>query len=91
MREKWVKAIRRKNFHPTEHSKVCSNHFTAADFDRERLGKRWLKKGAIPSIFNFNNNEIRKRRKKLICSPEQSLTGMYLINKINSIVGTSMV
>ena len=64
--EKWVKAIRRQNFVPSKHSRLCSSHFQPSDLiehsadtnvSRQRqhkdrkLAKRYLRKGAIPSIF----------------------------------------
>ena len=64
--EKWVRANPRKDFVPSKNSKLCSLHFQPADFvdvhkdtnkqrDKARadkkLRKRYLKDGAVPSIF----------------------------------------
>lgn len=63
--DKWVRANPRKDFVPTQHSKLCSLHFKPSDFVDERrdsnvqrrksldnkLVRRHLREGAVPSIF----------------------------------------
>lgn len=64
LRKKWISAIPRKNWSPTQHSKVCSMHFLETDIMRY---DKWLQpdetiqnlllahprldKNAVPSIF----------------------------------------
>jgi hypothetical protein len=63
---KWLRAIPRKDFQPSKHSRMCSLHFTDDDFVVERTDKqdrrrrknaashlvnRYLKKDAVPSVF----------------------------------------
>lgn len=64
---KWVRAMGRKRFVPSIHSTICSLHFKEDDFVREsrdsnasrkrgrgeeRMKRRYLKKDAIPSVFD---------------------------------------
>jgi len=65
LREKWRRANPRKDFVPTEHSRLCSLHFHPSDFVDVRTDKnvarlkkkpekplrRQLKEGAVPSVF----------------------------------------
>ncbi|XP_054712791.1 G patch domain-containing protein 11-like isoform X2 [Uloborus diversus] len=37
----------------TDHTKICSKHFSPEFFDREKFGGTWLKKDAVPTIFNI--------------------------------------
>ncbi len=49
--EKWISAIRRKNWLPTQHSCICSEHFQASCFhDEPNLQGHSLKEGSILSI-----------------------------------------
>jgi len=65
--DKWVKAISRKDFVPSQYSRVCSKHFLPSDFVEvsedsnvtrhkpktdKKLMNRYLKKDAVPSIFD---------------------------------------
>ena len=64
--DKWIRASPRKDYKPSEHSKLCSLHFKPSDFVVERrdsnaqrrkslddkpLVRRRLKEGVVPSIF----------------------------------------
>ncbi len=53
IRKKWIVNIRRINFQITKHTKVCSVHFNPDDFV-EGTSSRRLKKGAVPSVFEWN-------------------------------------
>lgn len=49
--DQWVKAVRRATWQPTKYSFLCSDHFA---LDSYKSGaKRYLKNGAVPTIFNF--------------------------------------
>lgn len=54
---KWVVAIRRDDFVITPHTWVCSRHFKVDDVREptSEKGRRLLKKGAIPTLFQWNN------------------------------------
>ncbi|XP_065679786.1 THAP domain-containing protein 1-like [Hydra vulgaris] len=52
LRQKWITALRRKNFtDPRKSAVVCSKHFTEANMDRTSLSCVRVRYGAIPSIF----------------------------------------
>ncbi len=53
IRKKFIVNIRRINFQITKHTKVCSVHFKPDDFV-EGTSRRRLKKGAVPSVFEWN-------------------------------------
>lgn len=64
LRKEWLVKMRRESFEPTKHSRICADHFTADCFEqnlavRRSLGSEFkpgrldLKKGAVPTIFNF--------------------------------------
>ena len=38
--KKWIHALRRENWQPTKHSRLCSLHFGPDDFEMERTEKR---------------------------------------------------
>ncbi len=65
-REEWLPFIKRKDFKPTDYTKICSLHFTPTDFeefhmdtnntrkresDTPQLKCRRIKRGACPTIF----------------------------------------
>ncbi|XP_054715885.1 uncharacterized protein LOC129225318 [Uloborus diversus] len=52
-RKLWESKIGRKNFKASDHSRICSKHFSEDCFDRLKFGATWLKPNAIPTIFNF--------------------------------------
>lgn len=58
--QKWLVAIKRENFKPTKHSRLCSDHFENTDFI-VRFGQKYLEKSAVPSIFNFPQH-LQKRK-----------------------------
>lgn len=60
---KWVAAIQREDFEPTNASVVCSKHFRDSDYTRspsltKSLGvpvkRARLNRGAVPSVFSYN-------------------------------------
>ncbi|XP_041639267.1 uncharacterized protein LOC121507149 [Cheilinus undulatus] len=56
-RRKWIVAIRRVYLVVTPHTRVCSRHFPEGDFRESSsvAGRRLLKKGVVPSLFEWNN------------------------------------
>ena len=59
LREKWVKSIKRKDYIPGEHHRVCSQHFHGAK-NQGRLD--------VPNIFPLLPQSIQKKPPK-ICLP----------------------
>ncbi|XP_044751591.1 uncharacterized protein LOC123311602 [Coccinella septempunctata] len=51
LRKKWVEAVNRENFQPSEAAKLCSKHFQPDDYYINVHGNKCLKKEAIPSVF----------------------------------------
>ena len=52
-RRRWLHAVKRVNFDPSDQVKICSEHFLQSDYkQREDLSSRFfLKDNAIPSVF----------------------------------------
>ncbi|XP_063734613.1 uncharacterized protein LOC134861367 [Eleginops maclovinus] len=62
VRAEWLRRIRRDNFSPTKHSKVCSRHFKSTDFVVTAGGLRKLQKGSVPVLFSWNGFELSAPR-----------------------------
>lgn len=61
-RKKWIHAVRRKDFKPSQGSRICSRHFTEKDYDPPVIsGPLRLKKTAIPSVFDFPEHLLPKQ------------------------------
>lgn len=52
-RRLWEQQLRRENFEATDHTRICSKHFTDDCFDKAKFGGTHLKKDVFPTIFNF--------------------------------------
>ena len=69
LRRLWVFAMKREGFQPSDSSSLCSEHFKAEDFEvgnkswKNRVHK-FLKKGAVPSIFKTSLPSHLKAQKK---------------------------
>lgn len=77
--KKWVIAVKRKNFTPTQWSRLCSVHFIDSDYQlRPGASKPLLKCNSVPSIFPsfptyYQKHEInRKDPTKRIHTPVNS-------------------
>ena len=62
VRKIWIGKIRRKNWTPSQHSRLCSQHFTHDCFEQDLVAMQYagwkpkrlsLKAGAIPIIFDY--------------------------------------
>uniref|UniRef100_A0A3Q2T1J1 THAP domain-containing protein 1 n=1 Tax=Fundulus heteroclitus TaxID=8078 RepID=A0A3Q2T1J1_FUNHE len=51
VRRHWLTKILRQDFSPRRETRVCSRHFLPDDLVQTPRGKRCLKKGAIPVLF----------------------------------------
>lgn len=61
--KEWLSQIKRENFLPTKHSKLCSEHFEEDCFIYQNFtGRRLLKRNAVPTKFSFS--KTKKQRKK---------------------------
>ncbi|GBO03048.1 hypothetical protein AVEN_38552-1 [Araneus ventricosus] len=61
-RKLWEVKIKRVNFKATQHSKICSKHFTPGSFDSTKFGGTWLKPDAVPQI--AHSSTMAKSEKK---------------------------
>lgn len=50
LRNQWIAKIGRKNWNPSKHTKICSDHFNQEDFFKTAKGFRKIKIGATPSL-----------------------------------------
>ena len=79
LKKKWVHATKRAHFKPSAHSRVCSDHFLPGDYVEQSwaskeagVTRRYLKKGAVPSVFPWtqekepSNRSIRMQQRKQI-------------------------
>uniref|UniRef100_A0A3Q0R0A9 THAP domain-containing protein 1 n=1 Tax=Amphilophus citrinellus TaxID=61819 RepID=A0A3Q0R0A9_AMPCI len=60
LRRQWIVAIRRENLAIKAHTRVCSRHFKPEDIKEpaSETGRRRLKKGAVPALFEWNNYSV---------------------------------
>ena len=50
--KQWLQAMKRKQFIPSQYSKICSEHFLSSDIlDRPGTYKKHLKPDAVPTVF----------------------------------------
>lgn len=62
--KKWVHVMRRENWQPSKHSRLCSDHFKESDYlVRPGCTVNLLKPDAVPSIFNFPKHLLQKEEK----------------------------
>uniref|UniRef100_A0A8D8ZTA6 THAP domain-containing protein 2 n=1 Tax=Cacopsylla melanoneura TaxID=428564 RepID=A0A8D8ZTA6_9HEMI len=50
-RAQWIRAVRRKNWSPSSHSKLCSDHFKEEDLDRTSLSCVRVRDHGVPTLF----------------------------------------
>jgi len=64
-RQQWIQKVRRDNWSPTANSVLCSRHFESEDFepDAEFRMRKELKRGAIPTIFDYPQHLQPKKQK----------------------------
>ncbi|XP_069704798.1 uncharacterized protein [Periplaneta americana] len=76
--KKWVAAVGRRNFIPTRHSRICSEHFRKEDYlVRPNTNVPQLNSSAVPSIFHAHpkkaTRKTRNRRKKLCDATSENI------------------
>ena len=65
LRKKWIQAVRRMNFEPKSHDRICSDHFLPSDFrDDTSLLIKLLKEDAVPSVFKGFPTHLQTPAKK---------------------------
>ena len=69
--------MRREKWSPTKNSKICENHFLPSDYNFpppiiiEFSCKKYLKRDAVPSIFNFPD-QVKGRYKSTYTPPKKN-------------------
>ncbi|XP_054877789.1 uncharacterized protein LOC129352697 [Poeciliopsis prolifica] len=60
LRKRWIAAIRRDNLVFKPQTRVCSRHFKPEDIkeSKKKMGRRRLKRGAVPALFQWNNYSL---------------------------------
>ena len=71
-------------FKITPHTKICSRHFTEDDFRITYRGKKFLKRNAVPSIFNRNKSSSWRSRdtKNSASSSNQETSRVCVTNSV---------
>ena len=59
-KNQWIQAIKRANFQPTKHSRLCSDNFGIEDYHIQEGGSFRLNNDAIPSVFEAFPNHLKK-------------------------------
>ncbi|XP_057187621.1 THAP domain-containing protein 2-like [Triplophysa rosa] len=64
-RNEWIHSIRREDLNITPDTRVCSRHFRSDDVIESSTptGRRLLKKGAVPTLFQWNNYSVSTPRR----------------------------
>lgn len=58
----WLVKIKREDFQPNEHSRICSSHFEENCFEYQNFtNNRFIKKDSVPTIFSYKCASKRKR------------------------------
>ena len=55
-RAKWIAAVARKNWEPTEHSWICSAHFVSGAKDNNPLSPDY-----VPSVFSYIKSPVKRK------------------------------
>ena len=65
--KQWIQAMRRKGWPPFKNDRICEKHFLPGDYQyppnlpySENLGRRYLKKDSVPSLFDFPDHLKKK-------------------------------
>lgn len=70
--KQWVNVLKRKNFKPTQWSRICSEHFTQEDFVHRPGSERpLLKIDSVPSIFKAFPSYLQPKPIKIRKLPSQ--------------------
>ncbi len=77
--KKWIHYIRREDFNITTNTRVCSRHFKSDDLIEPSTptGRRLLKKGAVPTLFEWNNYSTSAPRRISSTSTPRSHQGTW--------------
>ncbi|XP_055072743.2 uncharacterized protein [Misgurnus anguillicaudatus] len=74
-RNKWIAAIRRKNWNPVAETWICSSHFVSGSKNDNPLHPDY-----VPSIFSFTSKSGRRRAVNYMSRYERSLAATALLD-----------
>ncbi|KAG8303411.1 hypothetical protein J6590_010447 [Homalodisca vitripennis] len=76
--QRWINAVRRKDWEPNRPSRLCSSYFREADIDRTSLCRVRIREGAVPANFPaFSEVKDRKPLKRKE-EPEMCSTSSFV-------------
>ena len=67
-RERWIAAVKRENWHPTEHTWLCSEHFI-----RKHKSDNPLSLDYVPSVFEYIGSPIKRKLNKSVAVFERRM------------------
>lgn len=81
LRKLWVLATKRDSYVPSNTAVLCEKHFGADNYEINVHGNRVLKRGAIPSIYNFpaHLTKVVKKRKLIKRTLNVNQEGKFLV------------
>ncbi|XP_039547189.1 THAP domain-containing protein 6-like [Pimephales promelas] len=88
MRKKWEVAMRRKGFHASNSSVLCSQHFQQGDFDRTGQTVR-LQNNVIPSVFSFSVHPKRLEKVRTTSTSRRAAESQSVDSKDSQKIATS--
>jgi len=75
--QKWLDALKRPGLIPSKNHRLCSEHFTPSDYYEKGL-RRYLKRGAVPSIFehpaDLQNAALRQYTRSALIKRSPKIT-----------------
>ncbi|KAL1265543.1 hypothetical protein QQF64_003570 [Cirrhinus molitorella] len=75
-RKKWLHNIRREDYKVSPNTRICSRHFRSDDFIEQSTptSRRLLRKGAVPTLFMWNDSSSTSAPKRFGLWKKRSVT-----------------
>ena len=83
-RNKWIAAIRRKDWEPTEHSWLCSAHFINGKRSNDPLSPDY-----VPSIFSYISSPLKRKSQQMLEVYERRKSAKK--NRLEQVPSTSVL
>ena len=65
-RERWIRAIRRENWTPGKHDRLCSQHFVSGAKSDDPLSPDY-----VPTIFRFMKSPKKRKQSRALLAYER--------------------